>query len=416
MIVKLIHHPESAFRFYLEDTLNRFDQHLKYGEFPDDAEGEEERLEIYEMLTVEQRQEIWGLSADLYSLLDKEQAPGGGVKLSPEEAAERLHAAFETSNWNELLQLLRLQDGLLSHSVLDYVRYRAWSELGHPEVALAFIQNAIRRDPNDFGYKRLLLELLKQMKQWDKLQNCANEFLANFPHDAEVLLTVGEAYHDLAVYRQDRSLDEKAVKYLREGFATADTSTLLGSQLRSSVVTLAFALLHLARWKDAVDLLGFWIEKQHEINKDNAELYAARGIVQLTVDYGAAIEDFRSAIGVNTKSVLPYVEYSIWLLHEGKSNQAVEIASKGLQFAYRPSDRAKLLHLSAIGYVSQKKVDQALSLMNEARRYDPTDQLLTANLQRLASMIHSPDSFHDALQLPTRETREVETLLRQLSA
>jgi len=75
MIVRLIHRLESAFRFYLDDTLDRFQYHREHGEFPDDDAREEERLEIYEMLTDEQRQTVWGLSADLYSLIDKEQSP-----------------------------------------------------------------------------------------------------------------------------------------------------------------------------------------------------------------------------------------------------------------------------------------------------------------------------------------------------
>ncbi|MEX1026885.1 MAG: hypothetical protein WD049_02600, partial [Candidatus Paceibacterota bacterium] len=79
MTAATIHRPESAFRFYLEETLDRFQHHLKYGSFPEDDDREEERLELYEMLTEEQRLDVWGLSADLYSLLDQEQPPADDV-------------------------------------------------------------------------------------------------------------------------------------------------------------------------------------------------------------------------------------------------------------------------------------------------------------------------------------------------
>ncbi len=87
MIVKTIHRPETAFLFYLEDTLDHFQHRIEQGEFPDDDEREEERLELYKMLTEEQRLDVWGLSADLYSLLDKEQPPNCETKLTRDEIA-----------------------------------------------------------------------------------------------------------------------------------------------------------------------------------------------------------------------------------------------------------------------------------------------------------------------------------------
>ncbi|MEX1026900.1 MAG: hypothetical protein WD049_02675, partial [Candidatus Paceibacterota bacterium] len=109
MIVRTIHRAESAFRFYLEDTLARFEYHLKHGVFPDDDERDEERLELYEKLAEEQRLEVWGLSADLYSLLDKEQPPSQETTLDQKAIAARLQAAYGSSNWKELLRLLRFQ-------------------------------------------------------------------------------------------------------------------------------------------------------------------------------------------------------------------------------------------------------------------------------------------------------------------
>jgi len=265
MIVKTIHRPDTAFLFYLDDTLDRFQHHVTHGEFLDDDAREAERLELYEMLTDEQRQEVWGLSADLYSLLDKERRPVTEVADTKEDIAAQLEAAYGSSNWTALLRLLRNQAGVIERPVVDYMRFRAWSELGYPSVALAFIRNAVRLDPLDAEYKHLLLELLKRMKDWDELQQHADQFLADFPDQAGVLLAVGESYHDLAVYHQDQSFDLKAVECLRKGLAAGETVALLDSQLKSSVVTLAFALLSLDRTDEAIDRLGSWIERRMSI-------------------------------------------------------------------------------------------------------------------------------------------------------
>ncbi|HQX53896.1 MAG TPA: hypothetical protein PLR25_28545, partial [Planctomycetaceae bacterium] len=336
MIVKTIHRPETAFLFYLEDTLDRFQHHIEFGEFPDDDEYQEQRLELYEMLTEDQRLEVWGLSADLYSLLDKEQTANRETNGTGEEIAERLQNAYGSSDWPELLRVLRLQSGMMERSVVDYMRYRSWSQLGYPEVALAFIKNAIRLDPADSAYKHLALELVKKMKGWNSLAQLANQYALESPTDIGVLLAVGESYHDLAIHCRDRSYDEKAVEYLKRGLEAADKSATRDSQFAFAVVTLAFALLHLGRADEAVSLLDLWIQR----DSANSEFHAARGMVHLTVDYESAIQDFKQAVNRRSKNVLPYLEFSNWLLHEGKFDEAIRVAKKGLDYAKRASDQA----------------------------------------------------------------------------
>jgi len=409
MIVRLIHRTESAFRFYLDDTLDHFQYHLEHGEFPDDDAREEERLEIYEMLTDEQRLDVWGLSADLYSLLDEEQPPNCDTKPSSDELAGRLQAAYDSANWRELLKVLRYQDGMIKRSVVDYMRYRAWDELGYPEVALVFLKNAIRLDPSDSGYKHLVLELLKKTKDWESLARLAEEYVTQFPKDSGVLLAVGEAFHDLAINNSNKAQDEKAVEYLRRGLARTETMEARQSQCTSAVVTLAFALLNLGRSDEATVVLDQWLQQDAQ----NPEIHAAKGIVHLTTNYSHAIEDFKQAVALRTKSVIAYLEYANWLLHEGAHDQAIEVAVEGLPFAVRASDRSKLLHLMALGYAMSNRQDQAIYLMQEAIQLNPIDQQLASNMRLMQP---GSDKASADYSLPPRQTRSMDELRPRLAA
>ncbi|KAA1258187.1 Tetratricopeptide repeat protein [Rubripirellula obstinata] len=412
MIVKLIHRPESAFRFYLDDTLDRFEHRIKHGDFPEDDEREEERLELYEMLSDQQRLDVWGLSADLYSLLDEERPPNCDTKPSPDEVATRLQVAYDTANWRELVCVLRYQDGMMERSVVDYMRYRAWAELGYPEVAFVFLKNAIRLDPADSGYKHLALELLKKMKDWDSLASLAEKYVSDCPEDAGVLLAAGEACHDLAINTGNKTHDERAVEYLKRGLEQAETLEARQSQSASAVVTLAFALLNLGQTDEATSALDQWLQEDSR----NPELHAARGIVHLTNDYSLAIEDFKQAVTLRTKSVIAYLEYANWLLHEGMHDQAIVVASDGLQFAARASDRSKVRHLMALGYAMSDRPHQAIYLMREAKQLNPTDRELALNMRLMQPDNTDRNGVSAVYTLPPRQTRNVNELLRQVAA
>jgi len=412
MIVRLIHRTESAFRFYLDDTLDRFQYHLEHGEFPDDDAREEERLEIYEMLTDEQRQTVWGLSADLYSLIDKEQSPTDDPVLGKEQIAAGLETAYSDGDWNELLRLLRHQDGLMPSSVVDYMRCRAWTELGYPEVALAFIKNAVRLDPRDSGYKHLALELLKKMKDWDALAELAREYVTANPDDGGVLLAAGESFHDLAIQHGDPSYDERAVQYLTYGLQHTDSLETRDSQTVSGVVTLAFAMLNLGNADHAIRLLDDWVQ----IHSQNPELHTARGIVHLTVDYDAAIQNFKRAVRLQTKSVLPYLEYANFQIHAGQYDDAIDTTETGMLFAKRDNDLAKLNHLQAIACAFADQLKKAIHLMSKAKKLDPTDQTLAANLKVMTQLGSELGQSKSALKLPAKKTRLAYDLLRQIAA
>jgi len=412
MIVKLIHRPESAFRFYLDDTLDRFEYHLQNGEFPDDDEREEERLELYEILTDQQRRQVWGLSADLYSLLDNEQPPREDVNLSADEVAEKLQLAYSMSDWTDLLCLLRSQPGTMQRSMVDFMRYRAWSELGFPDVALAFIKNAIRLDPTDSGFKQQALELLKIMKHWESLAALAGDYASQCPNDAGVLLAVGESYHDLAIHSQDKKFDQEAVRCIQHGLEIIAAAEVRKSQIDSAVVTLSFALLHLERAGEGVAVLDKWIERF----AGHPEFHAARGMIHLTMNYELAIRDFEHAVTNGTQFVLPYIEYANSLLHGRQYDDAIRVAESGLRFARRNGDQAKLFHMMAIVCAMTSAPERAGVLMREAMRWNPTDQEISSNLKIVEGVGFEHLSMDARLKLPVMKTRTADDLLRQIAA
>jgi len=311
-----------------------------------------------------------------------------------------------------LLRLLRHQDGLLPHSVVDYIRCRAWTELGYPGVALAFLKNAVRLDPRDSGYKHLALKLPKKMKDWDALAELAYEYVAANPDDVGILLAAGESFHDLAIQYGNPSYDETAVRYLRHGLQSTDSLETRDSQAASGVGTLAFAMLNLGSADHAIRLLDDWIQ----IQSQNPDFHTARGIVHLTFDYDAASQDFERAVRLQTKSVLPYLEYANSQIHAGQYDDAIDITQKGMLFAKRDIDLAKLNHLQAIAYAFADQPKKAIQLMSKAGKLDPTDQALAANLKALTQLDSDSGLTKSALKLPPKEKRLAHDLLRQIAA
>ncbi len=114
------------------------------------------------------------------------------------------------------------------------------------------------------------------------------------------------------------------------------------------------------------------------------------------------------------------IQYANWLLHEGKHEDAIQVAIQvamnGPQHAKGAGDRAKLLHLMAIGYAYSDQAKQAIFLMREAKRLNPTDQALASNLQTMKQLVTALIFVSPMLTLPPKEIQSADDVIRQVAA
>lgn len=122
------------------------------------------------------------LSGDLSMTHDREipdaqvvaSAPAAGVSLMIAEA-------YEQGRWERLLQLLRADvSSFLKPEQLAYLRSRAYEKLGEWAPAIAFMDEAIRRNGKKVNYQALALELLWSDDRYDEAYSRAKGYL----HDA----------------------------------------------------------------------------------------------------------------------------------------------------------------------------------------------------------------------------------------
>lgn len=112
-------------------------------------------------LSHEEIMRLNGLSADLYMLQDDEifEAHDG----TQEQLREDLSAAWERSDWETLLALLRKGPRFLPQDRLAYLRARAYAALGHLDTALLFARFAAEQNPQNAFYRLAVLDLLLKL-------------------------------------------------------------------------------------------------------------------------------------------------------------------------------------------------------------------------------------------------------------
>ena len=125
----------------------------------DAADGDlddDELNENWELLPEQLRRRLWGLSSDLFSLVDNEKFTDADWEPIPlQELANRLEESFQKRQWDEVLDLLRRRPRFVASDHVSYIRGRAWQELGQHDVALKFFDNASRLKPGHAPYRIL---------------------------------------------------------------------------------------------------------------------------------------------------------------------------------------------------------------------------------------------------------------------
>src|SRR5271157_795628 len=252
----------------------------------DAADGDlddDELNENWELLPEQLRRRLWGLSADLFSLVDNEKFTDADWEPIPlQELAKRVERSFQERQWDELLDLLRRPPRFVPSDQVSYIRGRAWQELGQHEVALKFFDNASRLKPGHAPYRILALECLKAACDWQEAISRANQYSLDPAAPPSLLFRAGDVFHAclMAHGENQEQLAQKAVDLVNAGF---DRLTLRGAEvpldstLAAAYFTKAYCLERVGKFNEALLTYDDAIRRF----PTNPEIFTARGLLRL---------------------------------------------------------------------------------------------------------------------------------------
>jgi tetratricopeptide (TPR) repeat protein len=303
---------------------------------------------VWHRLTNDEQERLRGLAADLNVLATGGPEP---VPMSQDEVAQfgiEAKSAYLAGNWDKLLALLRRPHaGMVPHAVKG-LQGRSWEQLGFPEVALGFMTEAERSDPEQAVS---ILPLLQEMGRLDDAVILANRVIENPRSSPGALYLASDALFALALrspHSEAKLLLERVVAVLRR--ALRDERALPPTQrefLRLEVaitVKLGVSLEQLEQLTAAIQAYSDALSRF----PDDAILLALRGGARLRAGQEVAFDDFSRAAGADVPSVMPYYFLAHRALNASDYHACWKLSLKGLERAVPPKVKAQLYEMLAI--------------------------------------------------------------------
>jgi tetratricopeptide (TPR) repeat protein len=150
----------------------------------------EEMEETEGHLSPEEIIRLNALSGDL-SMMHGREIPDPDVagRVSPADVSGQLMQAFKREDWSELLALLRVDvSKFLRPGQVAYMRSRAYLALGEITPAIAFIDEASRRDAASVNFRALAMKLLWKDQRYNEAYARAKAYLAEPKTPSRLLL------------------------------------------------------------------------------------------------------------------------------------------------------------------------------------------------------------------------------------
>jgi hypothetical protein len=113
----------------------------------------------WEALSEAERRRIWGLSQDLNSI-ENQSSHQHANALNPQLHAKLVEAneARKSGLWDRALELLRTIENDAPPALLSHLRGSIWLDAGNANVAVVFIENAARLEPDLSSYQSVILQ------------------------------------------------------------------------------------------------------------------------------------------------------------------------------------------------------------------------------------------------------------------
>ncbi len=347
-----------------------------------DEQKEEELNGLWAELDDAQKQRLWGLSADLYTLRDQEKwVDSDWPPMSEEELGRAQAEAFHAEEWDRLLELLRRPPRFRPRPTVDYMRAQAWREMGHPEVALLFLDNATRLDPANAMYAEVALGCLMAVQDWPEILRRCDFYVQNSATPPRLLFRAADALRAYADQSGTQRFYRESIKAVDEGVARSSQSNspenaaaLLASA--PAYATKGLCLLQLGEAEASLKVLDDAVAKfPHK-----TQFLFLRGAVRQELGVSDALTDFRKAVEGGSEIAWPYIELARDAFQAGQNQYAVNLACKGLEHVRRPSDRAILFELLAIASTrSQSNESFIRQAFRSALELDPLNERIRTN-------------------------------------
>ena len=130
------------------------------------------------------------LSGDLSMMHDREiPEPEVTGSVPSDELPLRLTLAYQQRDWEGMLRLLRADvSKFLRPAQVAYMRSRSYEALDELAPAVAFMDEAARRDPGSSNFRALAMELLWKDERYDEAYARAKDYLASHATPSRLVL------------------------------------------------------------------------------------------------------------------------------------------------------------------------------------------------------------------------------------
>jgi tetratricopeptide (TPR) repeat protein len=371
-------------------------------------EREDDELnDLWTEIDDRQKQRLWGLSSDLNSLRDRETfVDADWSPMTRKELANAQSVAFQAKDWDTLLEYLRRPPRFHQRDTVDYLRGRAWQEMGYPEVAVLFFDNARRLGPQNPAYGFLALECLKAMEAWPEVLRRFDACMRDPTTPAQLLFRAADAVRVYASSTGEHTYYEKSVNAVDEGFrrlGQPGQQEPLDEILAGAYGTKSICLERLDRTTESLQVYDEAIQRFPE----NTTLLIARGFLEQELGLSDAVDDFRHAVDRGTSVAWAYIELARDELQKGRNPQAIDFCRRSIPLAQRDATTpATLFELLAIAMLRQNEpLDTIRAAFRRAGELDPLSEEIRINRERFESFAGRPDAHEPEWQLPSKPPR-----------
>jgi tetratricopeptide (TPR) repeat protein len=265
------------------------------------AEGDEEKADSLreemdrpaKRLSAAEVMRLNGLSSDLYMITNEEVYESSPY--TQPQLASLLAAAWQQTDWNRILELLRKNPQFLSHDKVAYLRARAYEGLGHTIPSLRFMRHAMKLKP-DGEYQLFVLQKLVSLGRFEEARTEAEKNMQQVGMSRESLMQLAAI---LFLSTQDMSkgaagpIIDRAIQVL-EQVLQGDTSALHPSIIVQGYITLGSCYEEIGRKNRALEAYNSALL----IQPNNEDALLLRAQLREDTDPGI-IQDFRDAVASN---------------------------------------------------------------------------------------------------------------------
>lgn len=343
---------------------------------------------LWRALSEAERGSVQGLSADLF---DISEPSAGGPREMPLQAQKYLVEAYEAkkcSEWDRALLLLRKISRDLDPALLSYLRGSVWLEAGYPEIGAVFFEHAAKLEPDNVGYKVLLLHSLEQSDSL-RAREMANQVIGE-PEKHSPLLVVKAADVAFNATRELTEPDAAAVirsliPILRKALVDIPPDENRSVHLMG-LVLLALSHEHLGETGQAINYYsqGLKLEPSHDA------LLTKRGILS----YGRspqAPSDLEQAVKLGSPLVWPYLVLAHHYLTNNRYEDCRRLCEHALQMKASQTVHSQLFEWLAISEAELGfPPERVRATFEQALRLDPTNDTAKRNLETFEQAVPRP--------------------------